>query len=522
MDMVLFRQRIASAFQHTCGEHGSVSNQARQRGVSRQAIYRESWWVHKQLLAPSWQAERSTLQSRIRTLEERVGILEQQHAWSVVADADRQAEFASVAQATGVSLPVTRTLLEVLLKERTPSVAKLGRWTKAAGEKASKALQVLDELTRPKVQQAVVDEIYTKKPVLMVVEPESLVWAAGLLSDSVTGEAWQTELSRLPNLDALARDAGSGLRRGVQLLNDERSKHGAKPVADQLDHFHSLRDGGRGLGRAARAAKKAYEQADQGQKELDERCRQGQSLAGISRRVQTLWQKAETALDMWSARERWWQQAKEALLLVTPEGELNTRGRAEKILSSALGQLPDADFGKSKRLLQQEETLTYLDEMQRKLEALPASAEVKQAAVRQECLRRRPELLQGETTSAAALRGLLLACAVVLTKSGDIGKETVQAVKSIFRTTWRASSLVECLNSVLRMQQARHRKMSQGLLDLKRLYWNCHEFRTGRRRGKSPYARLGIRLLPGVRWWELLKWSPEHLREQLSAPQLPP
>jgi hypothetical protein len=28
---------------------------------------------------------------------------------------------------------------------------------------------------------------------------------------------------------------------------------------------------------------------------------------------------------------------------------------------------------------------------------------------------------------------------------------------------------VECVNSVARMQQARHRKMTQGLLDLKRL-----------------------------------------------------
>jgi hypothetical protein len=29
---------------------------------------------------------------------------------------------------------------------------------------------------------------------------------------------------------------------------------------------------------------------------------------------------------------------------------------------------------------------------------------------------------------------------------------------------------VECLNSVLRMQQARHRRMTQPMLDLKRLY----------------------------------------------------
>jgi hypothetical protein len=44
------------------------------------------------------------------------------------------------------------------------------------------------------------------------------------------------------------------------------------------------------------------------------------------------------------------------------------------------------------------------------------------------------------------------------------------------------------------MQQARHRKLSQGLLDLKRLYWNLRRFRTGRRKDQTPYGLLGLRL----------------------------
>src|SRR5207237_3625962 len=99
--------------------------------------------------------------------------------------------------------------------------------------------------------------------------------------------------------------------------------------------------------------------------------------------------------------------------------------------------------------------------------ALPYPAELKQAAVEQECLRRRPELLRGAETSAAALRGVLLSCAVVLSAAGEQGQQVATAVHDLFRRACRASSLVECLNSVLRMQQARHRKMTQGLLDLK-------------------------------------------------------
>ena len=84
---------------------------------------------------------------------------------------------------------------------------------------------------------------------------------------------------------------------------------------------------------------------------------------------------------------------------------------------------------------------------------------------------------------------------------------------------WRASSQVECVNSVVRMQQARHRKLSQGLLDLKRLYWNLRRFRTGPRRGKTPYELLGVDLA-GLEWWALLKLPPEHLRQRLSAPAI--
>jgi hypothetical protein len=51
---------------------------------------------------------------------------------------------------------------------------------------------------------------------------------------------------------------------------------------------------------------------------------------------------------------------------------------------------------------------------------------------------------------------------------------------------------VEGINSVLRMQQCRHRRMTQELLNLKRLYWNCRQLPTGR--GRCPYKLLGVRL----------------------------
>ncbi len=288
-------------------------------------------------------------------------------------------------------------------------------------------------------------------------------------------------------------------------------------VADQLDHFHLLREGGRVVGRAERLARRAFRTLEAAEAEWVERGRQGQSRAGCHSHLRTCLAKAERAMDIWGQQERAWEQAKAALRPFTPEGELNTRARAEAVLAEVLAQLPDAPFASFKRQLQRPEALTYLDEIQRKLTALPVTAEVRNAAVRQEGIRRRPELLKGETTEAAAMRGVLLTCAVILAQAGEMGQRTVEAVRRLLRSSWRASSLVECVNSVVRMQQARHRKMSQGLLNLKRLYWNSHVFRTGRRRGKSPYQCLGISWPEGLRWWDVLKWSPEQLRDNLSA-----
>jgi hypothetical protein len=58
-------------------------------------------------------------------------------------------------------------------------------------------------------------------------------------------------------------------------------------------------------------------------------------------------------------------------------------------------------------------------------------------------------------------------------------------VSRVLRQTVRASSAVECMNSVLRMHQGRHRTLRQGLLDLKRLYWNSRPFREGKRKGRG-------------------------------------
>ncbi len=92
---------------------------------------------------------------------------------------------------------------------------------------------------------------------------------------------------------------------------------------------------------------------------------------------------------------------------------------------------------------------------------------------------------------------------VICHQTGANWHGTYREGARVLRQTVRVSSAVEWMNSVLRRHQSRHRTVTQGLLDLKRLYWNCRACREGKRRGRCPYEHLGLKL-PSYRFWDLL------------------
>jgi hypothetical protein len=517
MGMVAPLQRIASAFFVFLGRRGDVSRQAQQRGVSRQALYRESRQVVVAVTGEEQQAEIARGRQRIEELERLRAEARKRAPLTVTIAADKQAEFASVGQAQGVSLPVLQRLLQGLLGEAAPSVATLGRFTQAAGRRATALLAVLDEVSRPLVKQGLADEIFVgSKPVLMVVEPDSLCWMNGRLAPSREGDEWANDLRPLSALEQVTCDRGSGLLNGVKQINAERRANGQTALADQSDHFHLCYEATKALRKQRNASARALKKAEEATKKVTQVRRQGRNLSGYARSEQRWWRVAEQAMDHWSAAEQAWQRLRQGMGLFTPTGELNSRAKLEALIAEIQPQLIGSCWAKVKRMLASSAVSTFLDRTHEQLADLPIEAEVRQAVVEAEGIRRRPELLEEPSTRAAALRGTLLVTGVLLSLFGSAGQQAVEAVRNVLRHTWRASSLVEGVNSVLRMQQARHRRLTQEMLDLKRLYWNCRTLRTGKRRKQSPYQRLGL-ILPNRRWWELLKLSPEQLRAELSA-----
>jgi hypothetical protein len=344
----------------------------------------------------------------------------------------------------------------------------------------------------------------------MVVEPESLCWLTGQMVEARDGVTWAAEFARFPALRAVVRDDGTGLGKGVKLERARRRAADLPDLDDTLDVFHTLREGGRALRKTWGAAARALERADVAQKELDRRGRQGQSRQGHGAPLNRLWRQAEQHWDQAAAAEAAWNQAKSAFEFFTPDGRLNDRAQAAAVVAAALPHLSGVAWAKTRRLLLRRESFTFLDQVQERLAELGLAHDVLSALLDLEGLRRQPWRLSSATRAWAMVR------TVQLTKACSDWREDARRVRAVLRGVWRASSLVECVNSVARMQQARHRKMTQGLLDLKRLYWNLRRFRTGRRKGQTPYGLLGLKL-PDLSFWEFLKLTPEELREKLSA-----
>jgi hypothetical protein len=154
-------QRIASAFAVLCGQYGDVTKMAQAREQSRQSLYREAKQVAIVVDGTATQARIDDLQQQLIQRRAEVQALQERLEHAVEITADKQHEFAAIAQAEGVSLSVARRLLHVVAGSApTPSVPTLGRATLEAGDRAGALLVVLDEAARPKVKQATADEIF--------------------------------------------------------------------------------------------------------------------------------------------------------------------------------------------------------------------------------------------------------------------------------------------------------------------------------------------------------------------------
>src|SRR4051795_6068074 len=107
-------QRIASAFAVLCGRYGDVTAMAQDREQSRQSLYREAERVAHAVDGTAALARIDDLQQQLIEQRAEVQALQERLKHAVEITPDKQHEFATVAQAEGVSLSVARRLLRVV------------------------------------------------------------------------------------------------------------------------------------------------------------------------------------------------------------------------------------------------------------------------------------------------------------------------------------------------------------------------------------------------------------------------
>ena len=135
-------------------------------------------------------------------------------------------------------------------------------------------------------------------------------------------------------------------------------------------------------------------------------------------------------------------------------------------MAAALPHLSRPAWAKTRRLLLRRESFTFLDQAERRLAELGLDPDVLSALLDLEGLQASLATV-GVNARLSRDTSLGVGRTVQLAKAEPHWQDLAGRVREVLRGVWRASSLVECINSVARMHQGRHRKMTQGLLDLK-------------------------------------------------------
>jgi len=513
---------IGNAAAVLSGAWGAVTRRAQQSGSSRTAVY-----THAQRVVQAVASEQAGGISYDTLWHENERLKAENEAlWQAWADAEalseaKQRAFAGSGCAMGLSLSQIVTLLAIVLPwGAVPSRAMIGRWVQEAAAQAGRLLVVLDLACQARVRVLCLDEIFLHRvPVWMAIEPNSMAWMAGQRGPDRSGERWRTVIANWPCLEHVIADGGQGLERGVRLVNEARGAQGeaAETVSGQamtmgLDVFHTQRELERVVQRQWKQAERQLETASQADAKVARYKRQGRDPRGVSGVAGRAWHKAERLFDQAVNAQEAVQQIDAALSWFDAQGRLSGRQTAQAQLDEASQQRHGDWWSKVKRLLRDERTLRHVDRLHEHLTSAVPEPVLRDALTRLWYMN--DQIRQAQGDACMRLRQLVVIEQVRCERLCPQWQSASRCVDELLRHAVRASRAVACVNSVVRMHQGRHRHVSQGLLDLKRLYWNCRVFREGKRKGKSPYELLGLHL-PSSNWWQLLQMTPEELAQKL-------
>lgn len=210
-------QWIGNAAAVLRGTWGAITRRSEQSGYSRTAIYTHATRV---VQAVATEQTGGLSYEELWAAHERLRA-ENQDLWQAWAEAEelseaQQREVAAAGSAMGLSLRQVVTVLAIVLPWGVvPSRATVGRWVQQAALQGGRILEVLDRACQARVLALCLDAIFFhREPILMGIEPDSLVWVAGQRGPDRSGESWRQVIENWPCLEHVIADGGTGLERG--------------------------------------------------------------------------------------------------------------------------------------------------------------------------------------------------------------------------------------------------------------------------------------------------------------------
>ena len=440
------------------------------------------------------EGDNASLQSRVTELETKL-------ASSIEVTEQRVRTLSLTLSILPVSYRDIRDILTLAFSEKyAPSEASICEMVQYYGTVAG--LILLSERVTSKIKDACLDEIFFHRtPILTVVEPESMTVGACEREKDRTGESWQAVLSLFPNLRYVVSDEAKGISKGVRLI-DANLPH-------QKDLYHLMRE----ISKTTRRLENRLEKLLKSEEKAWQNWIEGRiytktmekTLSAVNRQLELMEQYYQSLelLDF-------------VFSPVTKDYKLNTIEHGQQILSEVIQRLKALTALKIKDLMEVLEKkapgyLVFLEQLQHELESIPVESsedskftakQIREWAIEEVCLQQAmkddpsDEIFFAYRNLWEKVRSLKKLIPVYL--------RVVSEVKKILYCPKRASSLVECFNSILRPIKQVKKQVTSEFLWLKALHHNMKSFKQGKRKGKSPYQLLGIDF--GTQnWIELLE-----------------
>lgn len=161
MNTLPIRTLVRNAAAVFSGAFGAVSRQAREAGCSRQTVYQHARQVEHQLDPATRQARLDPIDAEVRSLRQQLAAAQGPAGPTVLCDAAKLRQVATVAFAAGVGLRQIEVLFKALLPARdAPDHSTIGRWVAQEAKKAREILKPLDAASVPLVTTLAVDEVF--------------------------------------------------------------------------------------------------------------------------------------------------------------------------------------------------------------------------------------------------------------------------------------------------------------------------------------------------------------------------